>query len=325
MRYRKRLSGAAGLVLRHANTEPRWNCDGSGNDDVAGSRSQIRRSAARKPDRRRTDSSANNWCRICRSGFSCDTVHTPPPGRAILLGEARLARMALEQDADSEPQLVRYRETIDLIDAMVRRLRLSWRLLEQDGADLIEIWLVRELGSIRQPGNSWAGPLHPCRPFVGRRCRTERSSAVEPLWRVGPHVPRSVPQQPVLRPKSADITGWAKARSMLYSASPIQPPPGRRLPDLAHAATAGKTRELGQRAADPRTWPSIGVYRKWSTGWVGRRFSTSRRSGRFATYPSKGLWRRAPGSQWHAGWERLAREMVEGLEESIDEGSGVVS
>ena len=45
-----------------------------------------------------------------------------------LLGEARLARMALEQDGDAEANRERYRRTLALIGTMVERLRLSWRI-----------------------------------------------------------------------------------------------------------------------------------------------------------------------------------------------------
>jgi len=76
-----------------------------------------------------------------------------PRVMVYLLGEARLARMALEQDGDSESQRERYSRTLSLIETLVRRLRLSWRLVEQNGADLIEIWLVRELD--RPQAKTW--------------------------------------------------------------------------------------------------------------------------------------------------------------------------
>ena len=70
-----------------------------------------------------------------------------PRVMVYLLGEARLARMALEQDGDAEANRERYRRTLALIGTMVERLRLSWRMFDQDGADLTEIWLVNELAS----------------------------------------------------------------------------------------------------------------------------------------------------------------------------------
>ncbi len=75
---------------------------------------------------------------------------------AYLLGEARLARMTLDQDGDAEANRERYRRTLALIGTMVERLRLSWRILDQDGADLTEIWLVNELG--RAQAGAWLGP-----------------------------------------------------------------------------------------------------------------------------------------------------------------------
>jgi hypothetical protein len=238
--------------------------------------------------------------------------YTPTTWPPYLLGEARLARMALEQDADSEPQLVRYRETIDLIDTMVRRLRLSWRLLEQDGADLIEIWLVRELA--RPDAQQLLGrDLHTrvvrsLGDDAGRHAARRRALVVSwSMYRV----------DSLSSTRSASEVGgyhWlGESGSILYSASPYS---RRRAADYL-------TWLMLQRLEKQENWDSEPQIRELAKYWsvpemvyglgLGGDFLRADDPERFAT-PVEGLWRRAPGSQWHAGWERLAREMADGLE-----------
>ncbi|MEO8495570.1 MAG: hypothetical protein ABI614_10910 [Planctomycetota bacterium] len=63
---------------------------------------------------------------------------------------AMLARLRIEQ-ADREPAdepieaLATYRETMSMLLQVVERLRLSPRVIEQDVADLLEIWWLKEL------------------------------------------------------------------------------------------------------------------------------------------------------------------------------------
>jgi hypothetical protein len=237
--------------------------------------------------------------------------YTPTTWPRFLLGEARLARMALEQDADSEPQLVRYRETIDLIDTMVRRLRLSWRLLEQDGADLIEIWLVRELArpDARQllDRDLYTRVVRSLGDDAGRNAARRRALVVSwNMYRV----------DSLSSTRSASEIGgyhWlGESGSMLYSASPYS---RRRAADYL-------TWLMLQRLEKQKNWDSEPQIRELAKYWgvpemvyglgLGGDFLRADDPARFAT-PVEGLWRRAPGSQWHAGWERLAREMVEGL------------
>jgi hypothetical protein len=237
--------------------------------------------------------------------------YTPTTWPRYLLGEARLARMALEQDADSEPQLVRYRETMDLIDTMVRRLRLSWRLLDQDGADLIEIWLVGELArpDTRQllDRDLYARVVRSLGDDAGRHAARRRALVVSwSLYRV----------DSLSSTRSASEIGgyhWlGESGSILYSASPYS---RRRAADYL-------TWLMLQRLERHENWDSEPQIRELAKYWsvpemvyglgLGGDFLRADDPARFAT-PVEGLWRRAPASQWHAGWERLAREMVEGL------------
>ncbi len=71
-----------------------------------------------------------------------------------LLAETLLLRMHCEQDSTPE-RLANYRRCISLTTEFVRRHRASWRLFDQDQADLLEIWLWEEL---QQPqAAEWMG------------------------------------------------------------------------------------------------------------------------------------------------------------------------
>ena len=60
-----------------------------------------------------------------------------------------------------------YRQWLELLVAVHDRLRLSWRLIEQDQADVIEIWLVEELKAPearQRSGGRIADALRACFP-----------------------------------------------------------------------------------------------------------------------------------------------------------------
>lgn len=82
----------------------------------------------------------------------------------LLKNVAVLTRMSLQSPAGaandsetSDPQQAQriHRRSIDLLSQIARRMRVSPHLIDQDTADLLEIWLLREL---RRPG---------ARPLVG--------------------------------------------------------------------------------------------------------------------------------------------------------------
>jgi hypothetical protein len=237
--------------------------------------------------------------------------YTPTTWPRYLLGEARLARMALEQDADSEPQRQRYRETVELIHALVWHLRLSWRLADQDGADLIEIWLVRELGrsEARQQlgGGLYTRLVRSLGNDAGRNAARRRAIVMSwAAYRAPSRSSRGTPE----------IGGYSwlgESASILYSASPYS---RRRAADYL-------TWLMLQRLEKHEDWNSEPRIRELAKYWgvpelvygvgLGGDFLRADDPAEFAV-PVEGLWRRAPGGQWHAGWERLARELVEGLE-----------
>lgn len=75
------------------------------------------------------------------------------PGNKIEVRTADLLSLRMdtvlnskEPDSRTEVDTERYRSVIVLLDNLVRHLRLSERLQEQDYADVIERWLVSELG-----------------------------------------------------------------------------------------------------------------------------------------------------------------------------------
>ena len=186
-----------------------------------------------------------------------------PRAMVYLLGEARLARLALEQDGDAEADRERYRRTLSLIGVMVDRMRLSWRIFDQDGADLIEIWLVEELAGSQ--ARSWLGSElfgrlvravsdGPARQAARRRavamswadCRTCAGCAGRLVRRIC--VERRIGLAPV-------------------SAQSFPAPQGCRLSRLADAATAGPER-AGERRADEGAGPVLGICRHCITVWV---------------------------------------------------------
>ncbi len=216
-----------------------------------------------------------------------------------LLGEARLARMGLEGNGDAETNRERYRRTLTLIGTMVDRLRLSWRIFDQDGADLVEIWLVNEL--TRPQAASWLGP-----ELYGRLVRAvsddagrdaARRRAVVTSWaayRSRPNAPESwlggyawlgnvnsvlYKANPFFRRRAADYLSWR----MLQRLERSQP-----------ADSVERTKELARYWGVPELHYGLGP---------GGQYLRADDPAVFAM-PVDVFFRSAPGSQWHAGWEQ---------------------
>jgi hypothetical protein len=232
-----------------------------------------------------------------------------PREMVYLLGEARLARMALEQNGDAEANRERYRRTLTLIGTMVERLRLSWRLFDQDGADLTEIWLVNELG--RSQARAWLG-LDSYGRLVravadeqgrnaarrravvmswaahGTRSDTQWSSLGGYGWR-GDAIPVLCKVNRFVRQRDADYLTWRMLQRLERSDS---------------AGSAERTKELA------RYWGVPALH--YGLGPDGEFF----RADNLADFamPLESFSRTAPGSQWHAGWERTAHEMADSLD-----------
>jgi ABC-type transport system involved in multi-copper enzyme maturation permease subunit len=253
--------------------------------------------------------------RIVREQLEHDLSRDPGPVSftprvmAYLLGEASLARMALEQDGAGASQQERYRRTLALIETMVRRMRLSWRMIEQDGADLIEIWLVHELA--RPQAKTWLDS-----EVYGRLVRALSDEA-------GRHAAR----------RRAVVMSWAAYRAQFRSDAPetmlggysrqgssflvlINPYTRRRAADyltwqMLQWLEEGKQSESVERRRElARYWGLPELY--YGLG-PGAEFLRADDPANFGM-PVEGFFRRAPGSQWHAGWEYRARELTDGLE-----------
>ncbi len=232
-----------------------------------------------------------------------------PRVMVYLLGEARLARMALEQDGESQADRQRYRRVLSLIGTMVERLRLSWRLLDQDGADLIEIFLVRELAGSEVA--SWLGPEvygrlvralsdDAARNAARRRAlvmswaayRSHPDALNEPLggyaWR-GDETSILCRVSTFLRRRDADYLTWRMLQ---------------RLEGSEPATGVERTRELARYWGVPELYYGLGP---------GGETMRADKPAEFAM-PVEGFFRSAPGSQWHAGWERAARELADRLD-----------
>jgi hypothetical protein len=228
---------------------------------------------------------------------------------AYLLGEARLARMALDQDGDAEADRERYRRTLAPIGTMVERLRLSWRMRDQDGADLTEIWLVNELS--RSQAGAWLGP-----DLYGRLVRavsddtgrnTARRRAVVMSW--------AAYRARIDAPESL-LGGYrwqGEATSILYQTSSFVRRRAvdyliwmmlQRLERTDSAERVERTRELARCWGEPELHYGLGP---------GGEFLRADKLTDFAM-PVEGFFRTAPGSQWHAGWERAARELADSLD-----------
>ncbi|HPM80811.1 MAG TPA: hypothetical protein PLF81_08925 [Candidatus Anammoximicrobium sp.] len=252
--------------------------------------------------------------RIVCEQLAHDLAIAPGPIRFVphvmvyLLGEARLARMALEQDGDAQANRERYRRILSLIGTMVERLRLSWRLFDQDGADLIEIWMVRELAG--SEAASWLEPEvygrlvravsdDAARNAARRRAlvmswaayRSHPDALNGPLggyaWR-GDETSILCRVSTLLRRRDADYLTWRMLQ---------------RLEECEPATGVQRTRELARHWGVPELYYGLGP---------GGEFLRADKPAEFAM-PVEGFFRNAPGSQWHAGWERAARELADRL------------
>jgi len=249
--------------------------------------------------------------RIVREQLEHDLSRDPGPIRftpqvmGYLLGEASLARMALEQDGAGASQQERYRRTLALIETMVRRLRLSWRIIEQDGADLIEIWLVNELA--RPEARTWldsdvyASLVRALSDEAGRHAARRR--AVVMSWAAYRAQFRSDAPEAMLGGYST------QGSSFLYL---INPYPRRRAADyltwqmLQWLEDRDQSEDVERRRELARYWGRPELY--YGLG-PGGEFLRADDPAKFAM-PVESFFRRAPGSQWHAGWERRARELI---------------
>jgi hypothetical protein len=240
--------------------------------------------------------------------FDPGPIRFVPRVATYLMGEARLARMALEQDAESESQRDRYRGTMSLIGTFVQRLRLSWRLLDQDGADLVEIWLVNELSRPNAKSlldaDTYTRLVRTLADDAGRQAARRRALVMS--WAAYRAQFRSdAPETP--------LGGYAwrgQAALTMYLANPFSRRRAadyltwqmlQRLEESDHSQDAGRIKELA------RYW---GVSEMFYGVGLGGEFLRADDPAKFAI-PVEGMFRQAPGSQWHAGWERLARELAD--------------
>ena len=226
-----------------------------------------------------------------------------------LLGEARLARMALEQDGDAEANRERYRRTLSLIGTLVERLRLSWRMFDQDGADLIEIWLVNELAAVRRRIVVGSGTVRAFGSRRERRCGTQCRTAAG-----GGHELGCLPN-PVDAPEGL-LGGYAwrgEETSILFRVNPFLRRRAadyltwrmlQRLDRSEPAESVERTKELARYWGVPELYYGLGP---------GGEYLRADKPADFAM-PVEGFFRSAPGSQWHAGWERAARELADSLD-----------
>jgi len=254
--------------------------------------------------------------RIVGEQLAHDLAIAPGPIRFVsrdmvyLLGEARLARMALEQDGDAQANQERYRRILSLIGTMVERLRLSWRLFDQDGADLIEIWMVRELAG--SEAASWLGPevygrlVRAVSDDTARNAARRRALVISwaayradrdalngliggYAWR-GDEASVLCQVSVLLRRQDADYLVWR----MLQRLEGSEPATGDE-----------QTRELARYWGVPEFHYGLGPRGE---------FMRADKPAEFAM-PVGGFFRSAPGSQWHAGWERAARELADGRDD----------
>ncbi len=229
-----------------------------------------------------------------------------PRVMVYLLGEARLARMSLEQDVAAEANRERYRRTLTLIGRLVERFRLSWRLQDQDGADLVEIWLVNELG--RTKADSWlgaeayAGLVRSLGNDVARNAARRRALVMSWAayrrqslgaegriggydWR-GAEAPLLFRVSPPLRRRAADYLTWRMLERLEQSQS---------------ADRDSQTRELAGYWGVPELDYGLGPGGEWMRADQPAKFA----------FPLEHFSRLIPGGQWHAGWEQAARELSE--------------
>jgi hypothetical protein len=181
-------------------------------------------------------------------------------------------------------------------------------MLDQDGADLTEIWLVNELAA--SGARSWLGP-----ELYGRLVRavgdeTARNAARRravvmswAAWRNRVDAPEGLlggyswqgemtsilfQSNPFLRRRAADYLTWRMLQ---------------RLEGTESADSIERTKELA------RYWRRPELYYGLGPG------GETMRADRPADFrmPAEVSFPFAPGSQWHAGWERAARELADNL------------
>lgn len=63
---------------------------------------------------------------------------------SFLIAEAMLTRAQLDIEPTNEASRERYRKAMKMLNEAVARLRLSWRLIDQDFADRLERWMVEQ-------------------------------------------------------------------------------------------------------------------------------------------------------------------------------------
>jgi hypothetical protein len=232
-----------------------------------------------------------------------------PRVTSYLLGEARLARMALQQHGDSPSRRERYCRAVALLETFVQRLRLSWRVFEQDGADLIEIWLVAELA--RPEARTWLTPeVYPrvIRTLSdGTARQAARRRAVVLSW--------AACREQLCRDTPDDRLGgysW-QGRSVLYLVNRFTRRRAldyltwqmlRWLEDGEHQDSVARRQELAKYWGKAELHYGLGTGGKFLRADVPAEF----------VFPVEGFSPLAPGGQWHAGWERQARELAQRLE-----------
>jgi len=65
----------------------------------------------------------------------------------LVAAEAMLTRLNLDETPNDPTFLDRYRKSMQLLDQIVKRMRLSWRLVDQDAADRMECFLLDQVQS----------------------------------------------------------------------------------------------------------------------------------------------------------------------------------
>lgn len=294
-RYGASLSDPRELVLRFRDSEP----------------GQAPPSQDDKPPPQSRTEEGQLVCDALATELALDVgpIRFVPRVTSYLLGEASLARMALQQHGDSPSRRERYCRAVSLLETFVQRLRLSWRLLEQDGADLIEIWLVAELG--RPEARTWLTPeLYP------RVVRTLSDGAARQAARRRAVVLSWAACREQFRRDTPDdrLGGYSwQGRSALYLVNRFT---RRRaldyltwqmlqwLEDGEHQDSVARRQELAKYWGKAELHYGLGTGGKFLRADVPAEF----------VFPVEGFSPLAPGGQWHAGWERQARELAQQLE-----------
>lgn len=229
----------------------------------------------------------------------------------FLRSTATLARLRLDSQADSRTDstaddsetataLRHYRRAMELLLQIGERMRLSPQLIDQDTADLLEIWLLSELQR-DQARERLGQPLYEATArMLGDRAarRQARMRAIALSWREfqaetsqGILAPFGGYQPQSLQEESGTLEAtWLVERRV-----------GRAVADLWELAQGGAeaaTPERLERIADFWGYPRA----NYGIGPTG-----PYKLDRFL-HPSL-VYGRGPASQWYADWERLAAEL----------------